>query len=259
MSMSAASLAVVLATIGCLLGGLAALSQRRQFVAPGFLFAAATLGMMLGWRWAEFGQGPFITLFDVLASGIFGLSLLFGSACLATTQVRAAAPSVAAVLAVMGLWALTQDQGRVALPATYGNPWLWVHVLFGKLFLGAALIASGLAASLWIRGARSRVIVDTRLLSAWQWLLVALVLHTAMLVSGAVWAQDAWGRYWDWDPLETWAFATWLAMVFALHARVGMRLSPMAQQALIVGVFVLAFLTFFGVPFVSIAPHKGAV
>jgi ABC-type transport system involved in cytochrome c biogenesis permease subunit len=80
-----------------------------------------------------------------------------------------------------------------------------------------------------------------------------------MLIVGAVWAQDAWGRYWAWDPLETWAFATWLALALVLHARATFRPAPRWHGAMLIAVFVLAFLTFFGVPFISTAPHKGAV
>ena len=80
-----------------------------------------------------------------------------------------------------------------------------------------------------------------------------------MLISGAVWAQDAWGRYWGWDPLETWAFATWLWMILILHARSGYLLRPTVQQVMLIVTFAIAFLTFFGIPFVSVLPHKGAV
>ena len=52
---------------------------------------------------------------------------------------------------------------------------------------------------------------------AWRVMQVALLLESAMLITGALWAQDAWGRWWAWDPLETWAFVTWLALVGALH------------------------------------------
>jgi ABC-type transport system involved in cytochrome c biogenesis permease subunit len=85
----------------------------------------------------------------------------------------------------------------------------------------------------------------------------AFVFHSLMLIAGAVWAQDAWGRYWAWDPLETWAFMTWLALGASLHLRLTYRIPPWIGWLLILGVFILAFLTFFGVPFVSLAPHKG--
>jgi ABC-type transport system involved in cytochrome c biogenesis permease subunit len=90
-------------------------------------------------------------------------------------------------------------------------------------------------------------------------MMAALVFESLMLIAGAVWAQDAWGRFWAWDPLETWAFVTWIALSAAVHARLSWQLGPRAGALMIVAVFVIAFLTFFGVPFVSLAPHKGAV
>jgi cytochrome c-type biogenesis protein CcsB len=39
------------------------------------------------------------------------------------------------------------------------------------------------------------------------------------VICGAIWAQDAWGRYWGWDPKETWSFITWVIFAGYLHAR----------------------------------------
>ena len=44
-------------------------------------------------------------------------------------------------------------------------------------------------------------------------------LWTFTVVAGAIWAENAWGRYWGWDPKETWAFITWVAYAGYLHAR----------------------------------------
>ncbi|MCU7863707.1 MAG: cytochrome c biogenesis protein CcsA, partial [Candidatus Thiodiazotropha sp. (ex Lucinoma borealis)] len=90
-------------------------------------------------------------------------------------------------------------------------------------------------------------------------LALAFLFHSVMLVTGAVWAQDAWGRYWDWDPLESLAFGTWLVMATGLHTRAAFSVRPRTGSALIVGAFMLAFFTFFGIPFISINPHQGAV
>ena len=38
-------------------------------------------------------------------------------------------------------------------------------------------------------------------------------------MAGAIWADEAWGRYWGWDPVETWAFITWVIYAAYLHAR----------------------------------------
>ncbi|MCB1876717.1 MAG: cytochrome c biogenesis protein CcsA [Chromatiales bacterium] len=223
-----------------------------RMVLNGAIFVALAIGL----RWHAVGHGPFLTLYEILLSSLFSLGLIYGIAHLLSPAVRSACPTVCGVLLLLGVWLLIAEPRPTPLPATYENPWLWLHVLVGKLFLGCSLIAAGLALAAAAATGEERGRRDE---AAWQWLLAALVFHSAMLVAGAVWAQDAWGRYWAWDPLETWAFGTWLFMVAVLHARRSVPLSARLGRLLIVAVFVLAFLTFFGVPFVSLAPHKGAV
>jgi ABC-type transport system involved in cytochrome c biogenesis permease subunit len=88
---------------------------------------------------------------------------------------------------------------------------------------------------------------------------IGIVFESLMLISGSIWAQDAWGRYWSWDPLETWALLTWLTLAFAIHMRVAAKVAPRVGAVLVMAVFLIAFLTFFGIPFVSVSPHKGAI
>jgi cytochrome c-type biogenesis protein CcsB len=47
----------------------------------------------------------------------------------------------------------------------------------------------------------------------------AFPVWTFAVIAGAVWAESAWGRYWGWDPKETWSFVTWLVYAAYLHAR----------------------------------------
>ena len=51
-------------------------------------------------------------------------------------------------------------------------------------------------------------------------ILVGFVLLTLGLISGAVWANEAWGTWWSWDPKETWAFISWLFYAAYLHMRI---------------------------------------
>jgi ABC-type transport system involved in cytochrome c biogenesis permease subunit len=221
------------------------------------LLAAVGLGL----RWARLGHGPFIDLFEILASSLCSLGALYALACLAWPGLRRTAPVVLPLLLLLGAWLLACNPADTHLPATYRTPVLWFHVLLGKLFLACALVALGLAGLLLQAARQGRAPAALQRLDtqAWQWMQVALVFESLMLIAGAVWAQDAWGRWWAWDPLETWAFITWLTLVGALHARLRGGLGPRAGAWLVVAVFALAFLTFFGVPFVSVAPHKGAV
>ncbi len=54
---------------------------------------------------------------------------------------------------------------------------------------------------------------------AYRTIAVGFPIWTFAVIAGAVWAQEAWGRYWGWDPKETWAFITWVIYAGYLHAR----------------------------------------
>jgi ABC-type transport system involved in cytochrome c biogenesis permease subunit len=235
----------------------AAATLRRQAIAGAALLAALALHTLaIGMRWATLGHGPFTTLHEALSSNLWSLALVIACAAWALREVRAALPAAMPVLLLLAAWLAASDARPGHLPPTYDTPLLYLHTLVGKLFLGLLLVALALA----LRAARSAGALALRLDElAHRFAAFAFVFETLMLIVGAVWAQDAWGRYWGWDPLESWAFVTWLALAAALHARLAWRQSP-AQHALALGaVFVLAFLTFFGVPFVSMVPHKGAI
>ena len=188
-------------------------------------------GAALAARWITVGHGPFITLFEILSSNVWSLTLVFTLAYWRVPAVRPAAAFVMPVLFILMGWLLVAHPGEGHFPPTYRTLWLYVHVGLGKVFLGAVVVAVGLAGVILVRRAGwtapwvASLPDDARLENlAFRFMAIGFVFETLMLVSGAVWAQDAWGRYWAWDPLETWAF-----------------------------------LTFFGVPFVSMAPHKGAI
>lgn len=228
--------------------------------------ALAMLALAIGQRWLRIGHGPFLNMFEILLSNLFSLGLIFSLAYWRVPRLRPSAVVIIAILLLLGLWILMVKPSDTHLPPTYETPVLWLHVSAGKLFLGLCLIALGLAgvillrrfgpAAHWFRAMPQSTELDQW---AWRFMLAALVFQSLMLIAGALWAQDAWGRYWAWDPLETSAFVTWVAAAVAFHARLTYRVTPVVGAMMILGIFVLAFLTFFGIPFVSVAPHKGAV
>lgn len=244
-----------------------ALKRRPERAILGLLAAGVVLHTVsIALRWERVGHGPFITLFEILSSNIWSLSLVFALAYWRVPTVRPAAAFVMPILFIMMGWLLVTHPGEGHFPPTYRTIWLYIHVALGKVFLGAVLVAVGISGMIfarpwaWSGGALARLPGDEQLEElAFRFMALGFVFETLMLISGAIWAQDAWGRYWAWDPLETWAFLTWLALASSLHARTAFKVTPRTGAAMILCVFVLAFLTFFGVPFISTAAHKGAV
>ena len=246
--------------------GHSAAHRAQAFAGLALAAALALHTLALALRWSALGHGPFTTMHEILSSSLWSLALIFALACWWVADVRSALPVVLPVWAVLAAWLLMADARAGHLPPTYATPLLYLHAVVGKLYLGLLLVAVvlGLVPALrrmaW--GARRfAALADDRRLDelAHRFAAYALVADTLMLIVGAVWAQDAWGRYWAWDPLESWAFASWLALVAALHARATLRPSPCYFGLWLAGTFALAFLTFFGVPFLSTAPHKGAI
>ena len=114
--------------------------------------------------------------------------------------------------------------------------WLAIHVTAmtlatGTFVVGAALAVVYLLADRYARrvaaGRQSASVGAFRLLPApevidrfaYRTVMFAFPIWTFGIMAGAIWADTAWGRYWGWDPTETWAFITWVVYACFLHAR----------------------------------------
>ena len=108
--------------------------------------------------------------------------------------------------------------------------WLVIHVSAAVVCGGAFTVAAGVTALfLWreraerkgrVTGNVARLPAAARLDTlAYRILAFAFPLWTFAVIAGAIWAENAWGRYWGWDPKETWAFITWVIYAGYLHAR----------------------------------------
>jgi cytochrome c-type biogenesis protein CcsB len=67
-----------------------------------------------------------------------------------------------------------------------------------------------------------RVLPNARVLDLWSYrfVMIGFPIWTFGVICGAIWGEHAWGRYWGWDPKETFAFITWVVFAIYLHARV---------------------------------------
>jgi len=140
-------------------------------------------------------------------------------------------PVSIAVLLTLGTAITLLYRPSAPLVPALKSTWLVIHVSAAIISGGVFLLANCVAAAYLIldryeqKGVRpvwAQRLPSLEVLDNLSYRLVALVfpLWTFAVIAGAIWAESAWGRYWGWDPKETWAFITWVAYAAYLHARV---------------------------------------
>nr|YP_009370628.1 cytochrome c heme attachment protein [Adoxa moschatellina]API68330.1 cytochrome c heme attachment protein [Adoxa moschatellina] len=95
-------------------------------------------------------------------------------------------------------------------------------------------------------------------LDYWSYRVISLgfIFLTIGILSGAVWANEAWGSYWNWDPKETWAFITWIIFAIYLHTRQNKKLQG-ANSAIVASIgFLIIWICYFGVNLLGIGLHS---
>ena len=150
------------------------------------------------------------------------------------------------------------SQIRPLMPALKSN-WLLIHVVTAFLGYAAFALAFGTAILYLIQERRPRPslpplpLLDSLI---YRTTVLGFLLLTLGIATGAVWAETAWGRYWSWDPKETWSLITWFIYAALLHARHlkgwhGRRIAWLAVLG-----FMAVLFTYFGVSFLLSGLHS---
>nr|YP_009664000.1 cytochrome c biogenesis protein [Brandisia swinglei]YP_010826885.1 cytochrome c heme attachment protein [Brandisia chevalieri]YP_010827426.1 cytochrome c heme attachment protein [Brandisia scandens]WFD56379.1 cytochrome c heme attachment protein [Brandisia discolor]WFD59173.1 cytochrome c heme attachment protein [Brandisia kwangsiensis]QCW08046.1 cytochrome c biogenesis protein [Brandisia swinglei]WFD55929.1 cytochrome c heme attachment protein [Brandisia chevalieri]WFD56019.1 cytochrome len=95
-------------------------------------------------------------------------------------------------------------------------------------------------------------------LDYWSYRVISLgfIFLTIGILSGAVWANEAWGSYWSWDPKETWAFITWIVFAIYLHIRTNIKWKG-TNSAIVASIgFLIIWICYFGVNLLGIGLHS---
>nr|ASJ64090.1 cytochrome c heme attachment protein [Anastatica hierochuntica] len=95
-------------------------------------------------------------------------------------------------------------------------------------------------------------------LDFWSFRIISLgfIFLTVGILSGAVWANETWGSYWNWDPKETWAFITWTIFAIYLHIKTNRNVKGI-NSAIVASIgFLLIWICYFGVNLLGIGLHS---
>ena len=219
-------------------------------------------------RWLAGEHPPFVNLYDslsFLAWAMVGLFLLF--------QWQHKLKSFGAFVVPLAMLVMTasslQSKAIVPLPPSLKSIWLPIHAIICLSADAIFALASCIAVMFLIQ---ERQIKNKRLGAVFQrlpsletldimnrrCLTLGFPLLTLGIITGSIWAEEAWGSYWSWDPKETWSLITWFIYAALLHQRltVGWRGRKAAIMTL-VGFAVLVF-TFLGVSLLFSGAHSYA-
>jgi cytochrome c-type biogenesis protein CcsB len=159
------------------------------------------------------------------------------------------------------------DRIQPLLPALKSN-WLIAHVMTCFIGYSAFAIAFGISCMYLFKQkdteGKSSLLAhfpNTRVLDELnhQMIMFGFLFLTIGIITGSVWANSAWGRYWGWDPKETWSLITWFIYATVLHARMMRGWSGKRIAYLSILGFIAVLFTYFGVNYLPGLHSYGSV
>ncbi|MDQ1249542.1 MAG: C-type cytochrome biosis protein CcsB [Actinomycetota bacterium] len=180
---------------------------------------------------------------------------------------------VGAVLLTLGLAVTVLYTESAQLVPALKSWWLVIHVSAAIICAGGFTLSFVLSGAYLIRARGERRSPDglpagwlsSRLPAsakldrlAYQVVAFTFPLWTFAVIAGAIWAENAWGRYWGWDPKETWAFITWVIYAGYLHARATAGWKGQRAAWICVAAFAAFIFNYFGVNIFMTGLHSYA-
>ncbi|OGP52718.1 MAG: c-type cytochrome biogenesis protein CcsB [Deltaproteobacteria bacterium RBG_13_52_11] len=225
----------------------------RHLLGVGFVSHCLTLVL----RYIEAGHTPVINFHESLSFFVWmvvGFFLLLRH----HYKVEVLGAFVSPLALLLAIWAAVLPKEILPLPPVLRSWWLPIHVTFA--FLGDAIFALSFCAGV-IYLIQERFVKSKRVGSFsgrlpslevldeinYRALTIGFPLLTIGIVSGAVWAEYAWGSYWSWDPKETWSLITWLLYAALLHQRLAVKWRGKKAAVMAVVGFGAVLFTFLGV------------
>ncbi|MCB9050507.1 MAG: cytochrome c biogenesis protein CcsA [Lewinellaceae bacterium] len=229
-----------------------------------FLFVLQTAGLLA--RWYISGHAPWSDAYETMIY-ISWATMLFGLILGRTSGLAVASSAfVASMMLMVAHWNWL-DPAIANLQPVLNSYWLMIHVAiivasYGPFTLGMILGVTSLILMLLLNS-RNRKRLNLQLAKLLLITEMSLTIGLVMLVIGnflgGQWANESWGRYWGWDPKETWALISIMVYAFILHMRLvpGLRGRWLFAFMSVIG-FYSILMTYFGVNFYLSGLHSYA-
>lgn len=207
-------------------------------------------------RWLQASRPPLANMYESLVFFVWATALVYIIFEL-RFKIRFVGIPVALLLTLgLGGASFLDKAIQPLIPALRSN-WLTIHVM--SYFIGYGMTTiSFILSAIYLFTYRKLPAHLLALLDVLSYRLVAFGFPflSLGLITGAVWANVAWGSYWSWDPKETWSLITWLTYLFYLHARILRGWQGRKTAYLNILGFLSVLFTFLGVNFILPGLHS---
>lgn len=224
------------------------------------------LGILLGYRWITQHYFPLSNLYESLLFLTWSISFIH---LILEKKIKSIIIGCIGTPIELGLSCFCsnlpiQFQKASPLVPSLQSNWLMMHVT--TMMISYSLLLVGSLFSLFylflrIGQKKKNFFQNSKLLQLidiWSYRIIGFGFPclTIGIISGAVWANDAWGSYWSWDPKETWALITWLIFAIYLHTRL-LKKWKNEKSAFIGSIgFLIIWICYLGVNFLAKGLHS---
>ncbi|HBR18493.1 MAG: hypothetical protein A3G39_04345 [Deltaproteobacteria bacterium RIFCSPLOWO2_12_FULL_43_16] len=222
------------------------------FISFGFILHTVSIAT----RWIVTGHPPVIAGYEHSLFGSWFIILLFFTIRIWLPKIELFGIAIIPfALFVLGNGIMTASVHEPLSPP-YQSNWLWVHITFAWFAYGSFSVAAAIAILYLLRvGIISKFLErlpEPEILDdlIFRFIFFGFISLTIEVGAGAIWAKGLWGRYWGWDPVETWSLISWLTYGINLHLRTTLGWQGSKAAWLTIISFVAIIITFFGIGFV---------
>ncbi|MDY0341789.1 MAG: cytochrome c biogenesis protein CcsA [Coriobacteriia bacterium] len=246
--------------------------EKERLTNQALLVTAAGLVPQLiavGVRWVRLGHGPYIGYYELANALTLCTVALFVFTTWRNRRLLTTGIGIMPVATLMLGAAMLASKADFPITPSLASYWLYIHVAFANLAFAAFAISFGYAIAylirarsqdgVWARRLRnlpSQEIVDDLV---GRFVLAGFLLWGIMIVTGAIWAEESWGRYWSWDPIETWSLIVWIIYAIYLHLRYMLRIPGQKLAWYAVAAMPIALFCLVGIPTVFDTIHAGYI
>lgn len=243
----AALIAYFVATV-LVLGGMV-FKKEKITKAAWCLFVAGTVcnTAYLAVRGVIAGRLPLSNQFEFSTAFAWGIAVMLIALQTKSKAEWMRAAAMPMVFLILSYAALQPREITELMPALK-SAWFGLHI-GSAVFSYAAFVLAGCGGLRWLLQEKKLPKAQLAQLDYLCYRLVALgfLLLTVVILSGAIWAEQAWSAFWTWDPKETWALITWILYAIYLHLRLRKKMSGKVMAWFVVIAVPVVLFTFVGV------------